>query len=176
MSEGMKIVLTAFATVFTFVIGQLIQRIFIEPLHEQRRVIGRVAHALTFYRGISEDGPRPRATPERVANVRSELRALAADLRSTLTGLPWYPAFSWIRLALPRETVKQVAYRLMRWELFMSEKAAADAVTEVADLLKIDYIKDEWTEFQEMMGVKVSENPDKDGGDAPVKQEPEAGI
>jgi hypothetical protein len=176
MSEGMKIALTAFATVFTFVIGQLIQRIFIEPLHEQRRVIGRIAHALTFYRGICEDGPPPRATPERVADVRSALRALAADLRSTLTGLPWYSAFSCVRLALPRVTIKQVAYRLMRWELFMSEKAAADAVTEVAELLKIDYIKNEWTEFQEMMGVKVSEHPDNDGGEAPVKQEQEPGI
>ena len=34
----------------------------------------------------------------------------------------------------------------------MSEKAASDAVTEVARLLKLDFIKDEWPEFVEMMG------------------------
>jgi|WetSurMetagenome_2_1015567.scaffolds.fasta_scaffold55703_2 hypothetical protein len=155
MSEGMTIlltaVLTAFATVFTFVAGRLIEHIFIEPVHEQRRVIGRIAHALTFYRDITEDGPQPRATPERVANVRSELRALAADLRSTLTVLPWYSAFSCVRLALPRETVKKVADRLMHWELFMSKTAVAGDVAAVAKLLKIDYIKDEGTEFQELM-------------------------
>ena len=154
MSEGMKIVLTAFATVLTFVIGQLVQRIFIEPLHEQRRVIGRIAHSLTFYRDISKDGLKPKATPEEVAAVCTALRGLAADLRSSITCLPWYFAFSCVRLALHRDTVQQIVCRLMHWELFMSEKAVATDITEIAKLLKID-IKDAWTEFQEMMGVKT---------------------
>lgn len=167
MSEGMKIVLTAFVTVLVFVIGQLIQRIFIEPLHEHRRVIGRIAHALTFYRGISKDGPKPRATTEQVASVQTALRGLAADLRSTLTCLPLYPVFSCFRLALSHETAKQVAYRLMHWELFMSEKAVADDVTKIAKLLKLDYIKDEWTEFEEMMGVNSRPIADDGSGDTP---------
>ena len=46
----------------------------------------------------------------------------------------------------------------------MSEHAASEAVTEIAKLLKISYIKDEGTEFLEMMGVKISKLPD-DGND-----------
>ncbi len=168
MSEAMKIALTALAAVLVFVIGQIIVRIFIEPLQEQRGVIGRIAHALIFYHGISKDAPGDRPTREQVAAAQTALRGLAADLRSTLTCLPWYRGFSIVRLAYSQKTVKQVAYRLMRWELFMSEHAKNDAITDIAKLLNLDYIKDEWIEFQAMMDLKVQTPADEGSSESPV--------
>ncbi len=167
MPEGITIALTAFAAVLTFVVGQLIQRIFIEPLQEQRRVIGRIAHALTFYRGITMDTPGDRPTDEQVADVRSALRGLAADLRATIAVLPLYRAFSCVRLVLSHSDVEQVAYAIMRWELFMSEKAKTDAVIKIGKFLKLNYIKDDWTEYLEMMDVKMQSPTDDSNDESP---------
>ena len=53
MSELFKILLTSFLTVFSgtvvFVAGQNVSRFFIEPIHEQRRLIGEIAYVLIFY-------------------------------------------------------------------------------------------------------------------------------
>ncbi len=53
MSEAAKIVFPALATivggVLVYVLGQLIQKLFIEPLHEQRRVIGEVDVGLILW-------------------------------------------------------------------------------------------------------------------------------
>ncbi|HEV2292260.1 MAG TPA: hypothetical protein VGR35_00295 [Tepidisphaeraceae bacterium] len=40
MSEPLKIALTAVGGVVIFVLGQIIQRLFIEPIQDQRRTIG----------------------------------------------------------------------------------------------------------------------------------------
>ena len=45
-----------------FVVGQLVLTLIVQPVHEQARIVGEVAHALTYYRGVSSDtsdfGPR----------------------------------------------------------------------------------------------------------------------
>jgi hypothetical protein len=50
MSEGLKIALTALAGIIVFIIGQIIVKSIIEPIQEQRRTIGDIAHALKYYK------------------------------------------------------------------------------------------------------------------------------
>ena len=50
----------------------------------------------------------------------------------------------------------------------MSEHAKNDAVTDIAKLLNLDYIKDEWIEFQEMMDLKVQTPADEGSSESPV--------
>jgi hypothetical protein len=156
LSEGLKIIATALVTVSVFVIGQLIQRLFIEPIQRQRQMIGKVAHALTFYRGIAIDAQGEKPTRAQIDGVRKALRGLAANLRATLSSIPWYGFFEFLHLALPRDTIKHVGYQLMRWQLFMSEKAVAGAIAEVSSRLGLDYIEDEWVEFHRMLGLPPS--------------------
>ncbi len=47
MSEGFKIALTAMAGVIVFVIGQVVVKFLIEPLHEQKELIGEMARRLS---------------------------------------------------------------------------------------------------------------------------------
>jgi hypothetical protein len=40
---------TALIAVVVFVAGQILQRFVLEPIQEQRRLMGKIAHALLFY-------------------------------------------------------------------------------------------------------------------------------
>lgn len=123
MGEGMKIALTALLAVATFVVGQFIQRLFVEPIQEQRHIIGRIAHALTFYRDIVKDAAGDKPSLKQIKVTKAALRRLASELRASLTVLPFYRFFVIIRCVLPAEKAKDVARQLMRWQLFMSEHA-----------------------------------------------------
>jgi len=56
MSELYKIVLTSSLTIFggivVLTIGQIITKFFIEPIHEQFRLIGEITDSLIFYANI----------------------------------------------------------------------------------------------------------------------------
>ena len=51
MSESLKIVLTVFGSICIFVFGQILSKFFIEPIYEQKKVIGQIAHFLLYYAG-----------------------------------------------------------------------------------------------------------------------------
>ena len=52
MSEGLKIALTAVSGVGIFVIGQIIQKWFIEPIQEQRKLVGEIVYSLAFHANL----------------------------------------------------------------------------------------------------------------------------
>lgn len=86
MNEVWKIVLTACVTilggVIVFSAGQLIQRFWIEPLHQLRTAIAKVEHLLVLYGDVV---PRTGSLPdERRAKAREAFCQAAAELRSHL--------------------------------------------------------------------------------------------
>lgn len=52
MSELFKIALTAVGGVTVFVIGQLVTKFLIEPIHEQKKLIGEIAATIIFYSNV----------------------------------------------------------------------------------------------------------------------------
>src|SRR5215210_1104527 len=52
MSEGLKIVLTAASGVGIFVIGQIMQKWFIEPIQEQRKLVGDIVYSLVYHANL----------------------------------------------------------------------------------------------------------------------------
>ncbi|MFN6188908.1 MAG: hypothetical protein ACK460_22975, partial [Microcystis sp.] len=56
MSELFKIILTSSLTVIggiiVLVVGQIITKFFIEPIHEQAKAIGEIAYSLTMYSNV----------------------------------------------------------------------------------------------------------------------------
>jgi hypothetical protein len=56
MSELFKIILTSSLTIFggilVFVIGQVVVKFIIEPLHEQAKLIGEIANSLIFFANV----------------------------------------------------------------------------------------------------------------------------
>ena len=53
MSETLKIVLTSSRTILggivVFVVGQVITKFVIEPMHERSKLIGEIANSLIYY-------------------------------------------------------------------------------------------------------------------------------
>jgi len=52
MSEALKITLTALVGVVVFVIGQVVVKFLIEPLQEQKKLLGEIAGSLVFYSNV----------------------------------------------------------------------------------------------------------------------------
>ncbi len=118
MSDGVKIALTALLAIITFVVGQIIQRLIIEPIQEQRRIKGRVANALTAYHNAYLFRTTYDSNPEakkRLDDASMALHGLAADLRVSRYVLPIYKFFAVVKLVLPEKTVMEVADELLHW-------------------------------------------------------------
>ena len=52
LSEAFKITLTALGGVIVFVVGQVLVKFLIDPIHEQRKLIGEIAATIIFYSNV----------------------------------------------------------------------------------------------------------------------------
>jgi len=124
MTSLIQALLTALVTIGVFVIGQLIQRIFIEPIQEVRRTVGRIIHAHTFYANYMARRPIPFVgyegmtvgnPPDEMKSAAIELRKLASDLRGSYQVVPLrkYVPMRWC--IWPRATIEIVSSALIGW-------------------------------------------------------------
>ena len=124
MSDSLKIVLTAGVTagfgVVVFVLGQLLQKLFIEPIQEFVKTKSRVASALTRHFSVGgschdDEGNVIRDDPETLRNISNELRTLAADLRAWQAVIPCYPIVAAILRLPTRALLKDATSALQQW-------------------------------------------------------------
>src|SRR5438874_13832645 len=99
MSETLKIALTAVAGIVVFVLGQIVVKLFIDPIQEQWKLRGKIVHTLSFYAMLD----REKAPAELVKEWSFALRTLASQLQAT-TAIPAYRLLSILRLVLKRES------------------------------------------------------------------------
>lgn len=91
-SEPSKTVLIGVAV---YVLGQLISKLFIEPIHQLRLTIGEVGDTLAFYANVYTN---PGTLPKRLMDeASSALRQKAMLLRSKVSVVNWYAFASLIR-------------------------------------------------------------------------------
>ena len=86
---GSTIFWTVLSGVLTFVVGQILLKMFVEPVLETRKTIGQVAYMLCN-RGQFIHNPGV-LDLERTKAVSEEMRALAAALYAQLYAVPAYP-------------------------------------------------------------------------------------
>ena len=106
-----------------FVITQGVLKFVIEPIQEQRRLIGEVAHELSIHyyiQDVQEDG---------VEEVRKTLRSLSARLWASLWAIPFYDAFSRVGLVPKVDDVVAAATELKAWSYHLGSPASGDAIT-----------------------------------------------
>jgi hypothetical protein len=155
MSEGLKIALTALGAVVVFVFGQFVQRIFIEPIQEQRRLRGKIANAVTVYRNVwlfrhtaripgILDPTRDPAADAKIEEASKALHGLAADLRASVIVIPCYDAVAACRQVLKRADVWEVADQLLVWGGFgkseeEAHEVASSARKRIMQLLKLSF-------------------------------------
>ena len=107
MSEVDKIILTTLATIFggvaVFVLGQLATKFLIEPIYEQRKVVGSIADALIYFAHHFADSVARPFDETRDASDR--FRRLASELMARTVAIPGYRSFGWLRAVRPYHEV-----------------------------------------------------------------------
>jgi hypothetical protein len=109
-SEVQTAAITVVLGFVVFVLGQIAQRFFIEPVQEQRRIIGRIAYVVLYYANVMALAPK-----QRQDQASEELRKLAGELRSTLWTVPWYRLFQGVGLVVKREDIISASAGLVGW-------------------------------------------------------------
>ena len=111
MSSVLTAALTVFGGAVVLVVGQVVQRFFLEPMQEQRQVVGEIAHAITFDANVGripgEEGLNEtyrELLDKRRDETHLRLRGLAARLRATLWTVPFYAFFERRGGCRPRTT------------------------------------------------------------------------
>lgn len=118
MSSVVTAALTALFAVIVFVAGQLAQRFILEPIQEQRKIIGEIAFSLLFHANVSDMAELANAglvQLEEPKEVVKTLRSLAGRLRSTLYTIPFYDTFARLGFVLSKDAVKSASRSLVGW-------------------------------------------------------------
>jgi hypothetical protein len=124
-SEVRTAAYTVVAGIFVFVVGQILQRFFLEPIQEQRRSFGEVTFAVRYYSGTLLFGAATGSwhykagTPEVKKEASERLYKLSAEVRASLSTVPYYQACERLGFVKKRETVEAVALNLQGWALYV---------------------------------------------------------
>lgn len=118
------------------VIGQLIEKFYIHPLHAQARLIGEISFALLYHaeQYIHPDPDRPEAY-----EARNYLRSLAARLIATTYTVRGYPVFRLLGWVPPLAEVNTAVLKLLELAAGSEQEAAKNERrrSEVYTLLRI---------------------------------------
>ena len=89
MSAALTAALTVvLAGVVVFVGGQIVQRFVLEPIQDQRKVIGEIAYVLLYHGNVGRYVPFE--SQQSRDDVAAALRRLAGELRATRATIPAY--------------------------------------------------------------------------------------
>jgi hypothetical protein len=149
MSDLDKILLTAATTVLggvtVFVVGQIVTRFLIDPLYEQRKVVGSIADALIYHAHYFADSGRPLVQELADLNAAADqFRRLASELTAKSVAIPGYRILGWIGAVRPYDKILHARSSL--WGLANGIVRAADwrlklrLASEAAQALKITAI------------------------------------
>jgi len=105
-----------------FVITQYILKFVLEPIQEQRRLIGEVAQALSMYYYVQD------VHQEGVEEVRQNLRTLSAWLWSSLWAIPCYDLFVLLGQVPKANDVMVAATKLKVWSIKLATPDPGDSI------------------------------------------------
>ena len=102
---------TIIGGVIVLVAGQLAVKFFIDPLHEQAKLLGEIAHSMTFYANVFRHSD---VLEKEVVNETSEtLRWQASRLRASAWTIRWYSMWELLKLVPRRENAIRASQLLI---------------------------------------------------------------
>jgi hypothetical protein len=107
----MTVFLTVLSGVITFVLGQLIIKLLVDPVHDFRRTVADIALALIEYANVYVNPGVAGSEVER--KVSEELRRLSSRLNAQMYLIPCYPITAKIFGLPSREKVVDTASNLI---------------------------------------------------------------
>jgi hypothetical protein len=165
MSEGLKIALTAVGGVGVFVIGQIIQKWFIEPIQEQRKLIGEIVYALvyyanlyqyrTYFRMVGEARIQAKTSEgrqsqdldeaykmfmEKTGEGGEKLRELSSQIYQSMQVIPCYWILEKLRIVYKRKTLYEIAIKLIEWATNPERHTTIVCQNAIVHLLNIKYL------------------------------------
>ncbi len=91
---------------------QIIQRFFLEPVHEQAKSISEIFSGLVYYaQWYANPG---HGKPEELAAASDTIRRYASQLQATTNAIRFYGLFELFRLAPKRDAVDEAIGNLIR--------------------------------------------------------------
>jgi hypothetical protein len=107
----MTIFLTILAGVVTYVLGQLVMKLVIEPVHEFKKVVSDISHSLIEYANVYSN---PGVSGEEIEkDVSSILRKLSSRLNAQMYLIPKYKQTARVFGLPSRENTTQAAKHLI---------------------------------------------------------------
>jgi len=103
--------LTVLAGVITYVLGQLILKLLIEPASEMKQTIGEIAHSLTEHANVIQNPGVPKE--EMITEASRHLRKLSSQLEAHLYLIPIYRFTSKLFFLPSRDRIISAARALM---------------------------------------------------------------
>ena len=103
--------LTVISGVLTYVLGQLILKLVLDPVQETKRLIGKIAHSLIEHANVIQNPGVP--TEEKMKETSEHLRKLSALLEAQLYLVPLYSATAFVFRLPSREHLLSAARSLM---------------------------------------------------------------
>jgi hypothetical protein len=104
---------TLFGGCVLFVFSQLITEGIIKPYIGYRKVLADITHTLVYRNAIIVSAPAG-SRPDEHSEISQKLRELAAQLRSSITALPFYGLLRLLQLIPSQHTILDAAGRLIR--------------------------------------------------------------
>lgn len=136
MSEPLKVAITALAAITVFVLGEIVVKWFIEPIQNQRKMIGEVAYVLKFYANYDAEV----TSKDLLREGRIKIRTLSGELDKSLVLIPCYRLLSFIGIIPKRETVLAVGTQLIGISNSLGTGPFGERRAEIVKLLKIQHL------------------------------------
>lgn len=122
-AHEVTIFLTIFVGVLVFVIGQLLMKFVIDPVHSQRETIGRVVDFLILHANVytnpgmrveagSVDQEAERARRVQLTGTKETARALASELMVRTQAIPLYGMLERLGWAVKRSGIRRAQKNL----------------------------------------------------------------
>ena len=121
-----------------FILGQAILKFVLEPIVEQRKLIGEIAAALTEYANVG--GIRIPEDADRVNKAQTAIRGMASRLRASPWSLPFYEFFASRQWVKTKDITLKASVVMISWSnTLYGDSGDMGKKDEIAELLGIDY-------------------------------------
>jgi hypothetical protein len=165
MSDALKITLTAVAGVTVFVFGQIIQKWFVEPIQEQRKLVGDIVYSIIFHSNlfkytdyfrvaskIKQQVDKLKTTDAELLNEAydllkdrstegtEQLRKLSSQIHRSIQVIPCYWILEKLRIVYSRDTLYDVANKLIQWAANPELETTVESQNDIIYLLNVRHL------------------------------------
>lgn len=129
MSELSKILLTSSITVIVgllvFVLGQIVQRFYLEPINDLAKVIGEILYTVELYAreplaGANDSISKAIFSSDELRTAALAFRQCASKLYASMNAIHGYAFFRFLRYIPPRKALGEAKKLLIRLSNFSS--------------------------------------------------------